>query len=58
MIFLVIAAISRWNGISMRACFRVAQKAADALVQLGADDVFELTCLRVRFVLINPETYL
>src|SRR5579864_3346237 len=44
-----IAAIARRNGIAMRTSFRVAQKAANALVQLGRNDVLEFASLVARF---------
>ena len=51
----VVAAIARGNGIAMGASSGMAEEAADALVQFGADDVFELASLTVRFVVVNAE---
>ena len=40
----------------MRASFGVAKKSADALVEFGADDVFELAGLRVRFRVVDGKS--
>ncbi len=45
---LAIAAVARRDGIPVRAGLWVPQERANALVQLRADDVLELTGLRVR----------
>ena len=42
----------------MRASLRMAQERADALVQLRADNVLELAGLRVRLVIVDPESIL
>jgi len=42
----------------MRASLGVPQERADALVQLRADDVFELAGLRVRFGIVDGESVL
>src|SRR5579863_8523044 len=53
-----IAAFPRRNGIAMRTGFRVAQKAANALVQLGRNDVLEFASLVARFGIFNRERVL
>ena len=50
-----VAAISRRNGITVRAGFWVAQKSANALIEFGADDVFEFAGLGVGLGIINGE---
>ena len=40
----------------MRASFRVAKERADALIELGADDVFETACLRVSFGIVGGKS--
>src|ERR1700674_3420265 len=42
---LAVAAIARGDGVAMRTRFRMAEKAADALVELRTDDVLELASL-------------
>ena len=44
-----VAAIAWWDGISVRARLRMAKECADLVVEFGADDVFELAGLCVRF---------
>jgi hypothetical protein len=51
-----IAAIARGNGIAVRAGFWMAEKSADALIEFGADDVFELAGLRVGFGIVDSES--
>src|ERR1700692_2059112 len=53
-----IAAIARRNGIAMRTGFRVAQKAANALVQLRRNDVLEFAGLVARFGIFNRKRIL
>ena len=55
---LAVATIARGDRISVRASLGVAKERADALVQLGADDVLELACLRVRFGIVNGKSVL
>src|SRR5713226_691676 len=50
-----IAAIARWNGIAVRTSFRVAEETANALVQLGTDDVLEFAGLVARFGIVDRE---
>ena len=51
-----VAALSGRDGITVRAGFWVTEKSADALIELGADDVFELAGLRVGFGIIDGES--
>ncbi len=39
----------------MRASLGVSQEGTDALIQFGADDVFELASLAVRFVVVDAK---
>ena len=55
---LAIAAIAGRNGIAVRAGFRMAKKSANALVELGADDVFEFAGLRMRFGVVDGKSVL
>jgi hypothetical protein len=48
-----VATVTRRNGIPVGASLRMAEERADALVQLRADDVFELAGLRVRFGILD-----
>src|ERR1700676_444393 len=50
-----IAAIARGNGIAVRARLRMAEKRANALIQLRADDVLELASLRMHFGFVDGE---
>src|SRR5260370_5612493 len=50
-----IAAIARRNGIAVRTSFRVAEEAANALVELGTDDVLEFAGLVARFGVVDRE---
>ena len=50
-----VAAISGRDGITVRTGFWVTEKRADALIELGADDVFEFAGLRVGFGIIDGE---
>src|SRR5260370_40286019 len=50
-----IAAIARRNGIAVRTSFGVAEEAANALVQLGTDDVLEFAGLVARFGVVDRE---
>src|SRR5260370_5985295 len=50
-----IAAIARRNGIAVRTSFGVAAEAANALVQLGTDDVLEFAGLVARFGVVDRE---
>src|SRR5258708_19848800 len=50
-----IAALARRNGIAVRTSFRVAEEAANALVQLGTDDVLEFAGLVARFGVVDRE---
>src|ERR1700758_1424345 len=40
---------ARRNRVAVRACLRMTEERADALVELGADDVFKLAGVRVGF---------
>ena len=40
----------------MRASLRMAEERADALIEFGADDVFEPACLRVRLSIVDGES--
>jgi hypothetical protein len=51
-----VAAISRRDGITVRAGFWVAQKSADALIEFGADDVFEFAGLGVSLGIVDGES--
>ena len=51
-----VAAISWRDGITVRTRFRVTEKSADALIELGADDVFEFAGLGVGFRIIDGES--
>src|SRR5580693_987569 len=44
-----VATIARRDGIAMRACFRMAEEGADALIEFRADDVLKFAGLRVYF---------
>src|SRR5712692_8415146 len=55
---LAVAAVTRRNGISMRAGLGVPEERADTLVQLRADDVFELARLRVRLGFVDGKSVL
>src|ERR1700682_2315336 len=50
-----ITAIARRNGIAVRASFRMTQETANALVQLGRNDVLEFTSLVARFGIFDRE---
>ena len=50
-----VAALSGWNGITVRTSFWMAEKRADALIELGTDDVFEFASLRVGLGIIDGE---
>ena len=50
-----VAAIARRNGITVRASLGMAEKGADALIELRADDVFEPAGLRVGLGVVNGE---
>src|SRR5229473_7736622 len=50
-----IAAIAGRNGIAVRTSFGVAEEAANALVQLGTDDVLEFAGLVARFGVVDRE---
>lgn len=52
------ATIARRDGIAVRASLGVAEEGADALVEFGADDVFELAGLRLRFGIFDGESVL
>ena len=49
------AAISRRDGVAVRAGRGVTKETTDALVEFRADDVFELARLAVRFVVVDAE---
>ena|ERR1700676_3554454 len=51
-----VAAVSGRDGITVRASFWMTEKGADALIELGADDVFEFAGLRVRLGIIDGES--
>jgi hypothetical protein len=51
-----VAAVARRNGISMWTGLRVPKERADALVELGTDDMFEFASLRVRFGILDGES--
>src|SRR6266403_6241968 len=55
---LSVAAISGRDGISVRTGFGVTEESADALIELGADNVFEFACLSVGFGVIDGESVL
>src|SRR6267378_3859255 len=55
---LAVATIARRNGIPMGAGLRMAEERADALVELRADDVFELAGLRVCFGILDAKSVL
>src|SRR5712692_9908613 len=55
---LAVAAVTRRNGIPMRAGLRVPEERANALVQLRADDVFELARLRMRLGFVDGKCVL
>src|SRR6266852_1570390 len=55
---LAIASVARRNGISVRAGLWVPQERANALVQLRADDVFELAGLRVGLGIFDGKSVL
>ena len=50
-----VATIAWRNRIAVRASFWVAKKSADALIKLGADDVFEFAGLGVGLGIIDGE---
>ena len=50
-----VAAVSGRDGIAVWASFWVAEKSADALIKLGADNVFEFTGLGVGLGIIDGE---
>ena len=51
-----VATIPRWNGIAVRACFGMAEECANALIELRADDVFELAGLGVSLGVVNRKS--
>jgi len=51
--FLFLAALAWRDRISVRARFGVAKEGADALIELGADDVFEFAGLVVGFGIVD-----
>jgi hypothetical protein len=51
-----VAAISRRDGITVRTGFWMAEKCADALIELGADDVFEFAGLGVSLGIVDGES--
>src|SRR6266852_626098 len=53
---LAVAAVARRNGIPMRAGLGVTEEGANALVQLRADDVFELASLRMRLGFVDGKS--
>src|SRR6266852_6986870 len=55
---LAVAAVTRRNGIPMRAGLGVPEEGANALVQLRADDVFELARLRMRLGFVDGKSVL
>src|SRR5712692_9207408 len=55
---LAVAAVSRRNGIPMRAGLGVPEEGSNALVQLRADDVFELARLRMRLGFVDGKSVL
>ena len=55
---LAIAAIAGRDGVAVRAGFRMAEEAADALVQLRADDVLKLAGLIARLGVFDGESVL
>src|SRR5260370_17376873 len=50
-----IAAVPRRNGIAVRTSLRVAEETANALVELGTDDVLEFAGLVARFGVVDRE---
>src|SRR5437899_3278482 len=55
---LAVAAVARRNGVPMRAGLGVAEEGANALVQLRADDVFELAGLRMCLGFVDGKSVL
>jgi len=55
---LAVAAIARRDGVAMRTRFRVAQKTANALIELRADDVLELASLVASLGVFDRESVL
>src|SRR5467141_1258687 len=55
---LSVAAVARRNLVSVRASFGVSEERANALVQLRADDVFELAGLRVGLGIFDGKSVL
>ena len=53
---LAVATVSGRNGIAVRASRRMAKEGADALVEFGADDVFEFAGLAMCFVFVDAES--
>src|SRR6266566_6563685 len=53
---LPVAAIAWWNGIAVRTGLGMPEKRANARVKLGADDVLEPACLRVRFDFVDGKS--
>src|SRR5579884_2840792 len=49
------AARARWDRVAVRAGPRMTQEGADALVELGTDDVLELAGVRVGLHIVNGE---
>src|SRR5215472_42303 len=53
-----VAAVTRGNGVAVRAGFRMAEERADARVELRADDVLETAGLRVSFSFVDGKSVL
>ena len=51
-----VAAIAWRNRVAVRACLRMAEERADALIQFRADDVFETAGLRVGLGVVSRES--
>ena len=51
-----VATIAWRNRIAVRASFGVAKKSADAMIELGADDVLELAGLVAGFDVVDGES--
>lgn len=56
MLRIPVAAIAGRNGITVRASLRMAEKRADALIELRADDVFEPACLCVSLGVVDGKS--
>src|SRR5262249_30832183 len=53
-----VTTVSRRNGIPVRAGFRMSEEGANALIQLGTDDVLEFAGLRMHLVFVYSESVL